>query len=178
MTMASSLKLGIDVNWCKEIIVKSPRPCVAPPEALQDQPHLQVQVPVASIIWSLPKASPLSFCPCPKFFNQKIMAHIATKNIISLLDFLLCIIGRQLPEEFIFTMALGSSPDLFTFPHVRSHSSMSWRSTSSQNGRGSFFFKKTVIFALLESILSGETVESWCVVQINQKASKNCLKNI
>ena len=103
MTVLQSMKLGIDVNRHKEIIIKA----------------------VSSILLLLLKhykinhiyqfeyiSQQLMFANCIplvlKFFNQNISAYITAKNTISLIDFPACVIGEQ-PELTADTLEFGET---------------------------------------------------------------------
>jgi len=103
MTVLQSMKLGIDVNRHKEILVKA----------------------VAAVLLLLLKhfklnhvyqfefmSQHLVFANCIplvlKFFNQNIMAYIGAKNNIAILDFPSCVIGDQ-PELTAETLEIGTS---------------------------------------------------------------------
>nr|CAG4649973.1 EOG090X01YQ [Sida crystallina] len=103
MTVLQSMKLGIDVNRHKEILVKA----------------------VAAILLLLLKhyklnhvyqfefmSQHLVFANCIplvlKFFNQNIMAYVGAKNNIAILDFPSCVIGDQ-PELTAETLEIGTS---------------------------------------------------------------------
>ncbi|CAG9828667.1 unnamed protein product [Diabrotica balteata] len=92
MTVLQSMKLGIDVNRHKEIIVKAVSAIL-----LLLLKHLKL-----NHIYQFEFMSQhLVFANCIplvlKFFNQNIMAYIGAKNVIPILDFPSCVIGDQ-PE--------------------------------------------------------------------------------
>jgi len=107
MTVVQSLKLGIDVNRHKEIIVKAVSAIL-----LLLLKHFRI-----NHIYQFEFMSQhLVFANCIplvlKFFNQNILAYIGSKNNISLLDFPSCVIGEQPPAELTSeTLDAGSSPD-------------------------------------------------------------------
>jgi len=106
MAVVQSLKLGIDVNRHKEIIVKSVSAIL-----LLLLKHFRI-----NHIYQFEFMSQhLVFANCIplvlKFFNQNIMAYIGSKNSIALLDFPSCVIGEQPPAELTSeTLDVGSSP--------------------------------------------------------------------
>jgi len=90
MTVMQSMKLGIDVNRHKEIIVKAVSAIL-----LLLLKHFKI-----NHIYQFEFMSQhLVFANCIplvlKFFNQNIMAYIGSKNNIALLDFPSCVIGEQ-----------------------------------------------------------------------------------
>ena len=92
MTVMQSMKLGIDVNRHKEIIVKAGSAIL-----LLLLKHFKI-----NHIYQFEFMSQhLVFANCIplvlKFFNQNIMAYIGSKNNIALLDYPSCVIGEQ-PE--------------------------------------------------------------------------------
>ena len=108
MTVVQSMKLGIDVNRHKEIIVKSVSAIL-----LLLLKHFKI-----NHIYQFEFMSQhLVFANCIplvlKFFNQNIMAYIGSKNNIALLDFPSCVIGEQPPAELTSESldVTGSSPD-------------------------------------------------------------------
>ncbi|KAL0267192.1 UNVERIFIED_CONTAM: hypothetical protein PYX00_009539 [Menopon gallinae] len=91
-TMVQSMKLGIDVNRHKEVIVKAVSAIL-----LLLLKHFKL-----NHIYQFEFMSQhLVFANCIplvlKFFNQNILAYVSTKNIIPSLDFPACVIGDQ-PE--------------------------------------------------------------------------------
>merc|ERR1712241_427944 len=103
MTVMQSMKLGIDVNRHKEIIVKAVSAIL-----LLLLKHFKI-----NHIYQFEFMSQhLVFANCIplvlKFFNQNIMAHIASKNNIALLDFPSCVIGEQ-PELTAETLEVGDT---------------------------------------------------------------------
>ena len=92
MTVMQSMKLGIDVNRHKEIIVKAVSAIL-----LLLLKHFKINHVYQFEFMS----QHLVFANCIplvlKFFNQNIMAYIGSKNNIALLDFPSCVIGEQ-PE--------------------------------------------------------------------------------
>merc|ERR1712241_176604 len=103
MTVMQSMKLGIDVNRHKEIIVKAVSAVL-----LLLLKHFKVNHVYQFEFMS----QHLVFANCIplvlKFFNQNIMAHIASKNNIALLDFPSCVIGEQ-PELTAETLEIGDT---------------------------------------------------------------------
>ena len=108
MTVMQSMKLGIDVNRHKEIIVKSVSAIL-----LLLLKHFKINHVYQFEFMS----QHLVFANCIplvlKFFNQNIMAYIGSKNNIALLDFPSCVIGDQPPAELTSESldVTGSSPD-------------------------------------------------------------------
>jgi len=103
MTVMQSMKLGIDVNRHKEIIVKSVSGIL-----LLLLKHFKI-----NHIYQFEFMSQhLVFANCIplvlKFFNQNIMAYIQSKNNIALLDFPSCVIGEQ-PELTTETLEVGDT---------------------------------------------------------------------
>ena len=92
MTVMQSMKLGIDVNRHKEIIVKAVSAIL-----LLLLKHFKINHVYQFEFMS----QHLVFANCIplvlKFFNQNIMAYIGSKNNIALLDYPSCVIGEQ-PE--------------------------------------------------------------------------------
>jgi len=103
MTVMQSMKLGIDINRHKEIIVKAVSAIL-----LLLLKHFKVNHVYQFEFMS----QHLVFANCIplvlKFFNQNIMAHIASKNNIALLDFPSCVIGEQ-PELTAETLEIGDT---------------------------------------------------------------------
>jgi len=103
MTVMQSMKLGIDVNRHKEIIVKAVSAVL-----LLLLKHFKVNHVYQFEFMS----QHLVFANCIplvlKFFNQNIMAYIGSKNNIALLDFPSCIIGEQ-PELTAETLEIGDT---------------------------------------------------------------------
>ncbi|CAI9587313.1 unnamed protein product [Staurois parvus] len=92
VTVLQSMKLGIDVNRHKEIIVKSVSALLV----------LMLKHFKLNHIYQFEYVSQhLVFANCIplilKFFNQNIMSYICAKNSISLLDFPSCVV-HELPE--------------------------------------------------------------------------------
>jgi len=103
MTVMQSMKLGIDVNRHKEIIVKSVSGIL-----LLLLKHFKI-----NHIYQFEFMSQhLVFANCIplvlKFFNQNILAYIQSKNNIALLDFPSCVIGEQ-PELTAETLEVGDT---------------------------------------------------------------------
>ena len=103
MTVMQSMKLGIDVNRHKEIIVKAGSAIL-----LLLLKHFKI-----NHIYQFEFMSQhLVFANCIplvlKFFNQNIMAYIGSKNNIALLDFPSCVIGEQ-PELTAETLEVGDT---------------------------------------------------------------------
>jgi len=96
-----SMKLGIDVNRHKEIIVKAVSAIL-----LLLLKHFKINHVYQFEFMS----QHLVFANCIplvlKFFNQNIMAYIGSKNNIALLDFPSCVIGEQ-PELTAETLEVG-----------------------------------------------------------------------
>ncbi|KAK0168425.1 hypothetical protein PV327_002227 [Microctonus hyperodae] len=103
MTVSQSMKLGIDVNRHKEIIVKAVSAIL-----LLLLKHFKI-----NHIYQFEFMSQhLVFANCIplvlKFLNQNILAYIEAKNVIPILDFPTCVIGDQ-PELTIETLEIGDS---------------------------------------------------------------------
>lgn len=103
MTVLQSMKLGIDVNRHKEIIVKAVSAIL-----LLLLKHLKL-----NHIYQFEFMSQhLVFANCIplvlKFFNQNVMAYVGAKNVIPILDFPACVIGDQ-PELTVENLEIGDS---------------------------------------------------------------------
>lgn len=103
MTVLQSMKLGIDVNRHKEIIVKAVSAIL-----LLLLKHFKL-----NHIYQFEFMSQhLVFANCIplvlKFFNQNIMAYVGAKNVIPILDFPACVIGDQ-PELTADSLEIGDS---------------------------------------------------------------------
>ncbi|XP_011308613.1 striatin-interacting protein 1 homolog [Fopius arisanus] len=103
MTVLQSMKLGIDVNRHKEIIVKAISAIL-----LLLLKHFKL-----NHIYQFEFMSQhLVFANCIplvlKFLNQNILAYIEAKNMIPILDFPICVIGDQ-PELTIESLEFGDS---------------------------------------------------------------------
>ncbi|KAL3278807.1 hypothetical protein HHI36_016330 [Cryptolaemus montrouzieri] len=103
MTVLQSMKLGIDVNRHKEIIVKAVSAIL-----LLLLKHFKL-----NHIYQFEFMSQhLVFANCIplvlKFFNQNIMAYVGAKNVIPILDFPSCVIGDQ-PELTVETLEIGDA---------------------------------------------------------------------
>ncbi|CAH1153784.1 unnamed protein product [Phaedon cochleariae] len=103
MTVLQSMKLGIDVNRHKEIIVKSVSAIL-----LLLLKHFKLNHVYQFEFMS----QHLVFANCIplvlKFFNQNIMAYVGAKNAIPILDFPSCVIGDQ-PELTSESLEIGDS---------------------------------------------------------------------
>lgn len=103
MTVLQSMKLGIDVNRHKEIIVKAVSAIL-----LLLLKHFKLNHVYQFEFMS----QHLVFANCIplvlKFFNQNIMAYVGAKNVIPILDFPSCVIGDQ-PELTVETLEIGDS---------------------------------------------------------------------
>nr|CAG4638282.1 EOG090X01YQ [Cyclestheria hislopi] len=103
MTVLQSMKLGIDVNRHKEILVKAVAAIL-----LLLLKHLKLNHVYQFEFMS----QHLVFANCIplvlKFFNQNIMAYVGAKNNIAILDFPSCVIGDQ-PELTAESLEIGSS---------------------------------------------------------------------
>lgn len=111
MTVLQSLKLGIDVNRHKEIVVKAVSGIL-----LLLLKHFKL-----NHIYQFEFMSQhLVFANCIplvlKFFNQNIMSYVGAKNIIPMLDFPACVIGDQ-PELTAESLEMGDS-QLFSWRNV------------------------------------------------------------
>ncbi|KAJ8951417.1 hypothetical protein NQ318_006846 [Aromia moschata] len=99
----ASMKLGIDINRHKEIIVKAVSAIL-----LLLLKHFKL-----NHIYQFEFMSQhLVFANCIplvlKFFNQNIMAYVGAKNVIPILDFPSCVIGDQ-PELTAESLEIGDS---------------------------------------------------------------------
>ena len=103
MTVLQSMKLGIDVNRHKEIIIK----CVSAILLLLLRHYKLNHIYQFEYI-----SQQLMFANCIplvlKFFNQNISAYITAKNTISVIDFPACVIGEQ-PELTADTLEFGET---------------------------------------------------------------------
>ncbi|XP_046462385.1 striatin-interacting protein 1 homolog isoform X3 [Daphnia pulex] len=103
MTVLQSMKLGIDVNRHKEILVKAVAAIL-----LLLLKHLKMNHVYQFEFMS----QHLVFANCIplvlKFFNQNIMAYIGAKNNIAILDFPSCVIGDQ-PELTAESLEIGTN---------------------------------------------------------------------
>ncbi|XP_054722125.1 striatin-interacting protein 1 homolog [Uloborus diversus] len=101
MTVIQSLKLGIDVNRHKEIIVKAISGIL-----LLLLKHLKIN----HVYQFEYMSQQLMFANCIplvlKFFNQNISSYVGAKNTISVIDFPACVIGEQ-PELTEETLDMG-----------------------------------------------------------------------
>lgn len=102
-TVLQSMKLGIDVNRHKEIIVKAVSGIL-----LLLLKHFKL-----NHIYQFEFMSQhLVFANCIplvlKFFNQNIMAYVGAKNVIPILDFPSCVIGDQ-PELTAESLEIGDN---------------------------------------------------------------------
>ncbi|RWS07594.1 hypothetical protein B4U79_06421 [Dinothrombium tinctorium] len=103
MSVLQSMKLGIDVNRHKEIIIKSVSAIL-----LLLLKHYKI-----NHIYQFEYISQqLMFANCIplvlKFFNQNIYQYITSKNTISVIDFPACVIGEQ-PELTTETLEIGDT---------------------------------------------------------------------
>ncbi|KAI8511230.1 Striatin-interacting protein 2, partial [Branchiostoma belcheri] len=103
ITVLQSMKLGIDVNRHKEIIVK----------AISAVLLLLLKHFKLNHVYQFEYMSQhLVFANCIplvlKFFNQNIMSYIAAKNTIAVIDFPNCVIGEQ-PELTAESLEAGDS---------------------------------------------------------------------
>lgn len=103
MTVLQSMKLGIDVNRHKEIIVKAVSAIL-----LLLLKHFKL-----NHIYQFEFMSQhLVFANCIplvlKFFNQNIMVYVGAKNMIPILDFPSCVIGDQ-PELTAQSLEIGDA---------------------------------------------------------------------
>uniref|UniRef100_A0A1B6DA13 Far11/STRP C-terminal domain-containing protein n=1 Tax=Clastoptera arizonana TaxID=38151 RepID=A0A1B6DA13_9HEMI len=119
MTVLQSLKLGIDVNRHKEIVVKAVSGIL-----LLLLKHFKL-----NHIYQFEFMSQhLVFANCIplvlKFFNQNIMSYVGAKNVIPMLDFPACVIGDQ-PELTAESLEMGDSQSLTL------KNSYSWRNVCS-----------------------------------------------
>lgn len=103
MTVMQSMKLGIDVNRHKEIIVKAGSAILLLLLKHFKMNHIyQFEFMSQHLVFA--NCIPLVL----KFFNQNIMAYIGSKNNIALLDFPSCVIGEQ-PELTAETLEVGDT---------------------------------------------------------------------
>ncbi|XP_014291797.1 striatin-interacting protein 1 [Halyomorpha halys] len=102
-TVLQSMKLGIDVNRHKEIIVKAVSGIL-----LLLLKHFKLNHVYQFEFMS----QHLVFANCIplvlKFFNQNIMAYVGAKNAIPILDFPSCVIGDQ-PELTVESLEIGDN---------------------------------------------------------------------
>nr|CAG4640664.1 EOG090X01YQ [Eulimnadia texana] len=103
MTVLQSMKLGIDVNRHKEILVKAVAAVL-----LLLLKHFKINHVYQFEFMS----QHLVFANCIplvlKFFNQNIMAYVAAKNNIAIMDFPSCVIGEQ-PELTAESLEIGGN---------------------------------------------------------------------
>lgn len=101
MTVLQSMKLGIDVNRHKEIIVKTISGIL-----LLLLKHFKIN----HIYQFEYMSQQLMFANCIplvlKFFNQNIMSYVGARNMISVIDFPACVIGEQ-PELTAEVLEMG-----------------------------------------------------------------------
>ncbi|XP_077496807.1 striatin interacting protein isoform X1 [Amblyomma americanum] len=101
VTVLQSMKLGIDVNRHKEIIIKAISAVL-----LLLLKHFKIN----HVLQFEYMGQQLMFANCIplvlKFFNQNINSYIAAKNTISVIDFAACVIGEQ-PELTAETLEIG-----------------------------------------------------------------------
>ncbi|XP_023209424.1 striatin-interacting protein 1-like [Centruroides sculpturatus] len=101
MTVLQSMKLGIDVNRHKEIIVKTVSGIL-----LLLLKHFKIN----HIYQFEYMSQQLMFANCIplvlKFFNQNIMSYVGAKNMISVIDFPACVVGEQ-PELTAEVLEMG-----------------------------------------------------------------------
>ncbi|XP_075729782.1 striatin interacting protein isoform X4 [Rhipicephalus microplus] len=101
ITVLQSMKLGIDVNRHKEIIIKAISAIL-----LLLLKHLKIN----HVLQFEYMGQQLMFANCIplvlKFFNQNINSYIAAKNTVSVIDFAACVIGEQ-PELTAETLEIG-----------------------------------------------------------------------
>ncbi|KAG0429221.1 hypothetical protein HPB47_023835, partial [Ixodes persulcatus] len=101
ITVLQSMKLGIDVNRHKEIIVKAISGVL-----LLLLKHFKIN----HVLQFEYMGQQLMFANCIplvlKFFNQNINSYVGAKNTISVIDFAACVIGEQ-PELTAETLEIG-----------------------------------------------------------------------
>ncbi|XP_041970638.1 striatin-interacting protein 1 [Aricia agestis] len=112
MTVLQSLKLGIDVNRHKEIIVKAVTAIL-----LLLLKHFKL-----SHVYKFEYMSQqLVFANCMplvlKFFNQNILSYVGAKNTIPIFDFPACVIGEQ-PELTKECLDIGDSSVPYSWRNV------------------------------------------------------------
>ncbi|CAG2100909.1 unnamed protein product [Medioppia subpectinata] len=103
MTVLQSMKLGIDVNRHKEIIIKSVSAILLLLLKHYKLNHIY-QFEYISQQLMFANCIPLVL----KFFNQNISGYISAKNTISVIDFPACVIGEQ-PELTADTLEFGET---------------------------------------------------------------------
>ncbi|CAG2168599.1 unnamed protein product, partial [Oppiella nova] len=103
MTVLQSMKLGIDVNRHKEIIIKAVSAILLLLLKHYKLNHIY-QFEYISQQLMFANCIPLVL----KFFNQNISAYITAKNTISVIDFPACVIGEQ-PELTADTLEFGET---------------------------------------------------------------------
>lgn len=103
MTVLKSMKLGIDVNRHKEIIVKAVSAILLLLLKHFKLNHIcQFEFMSQHLVFA--NCTPLVL----KFFNQNIMAYVGARNVIPILDFPACVIGDQ-PELTPESLEIGDS---------------------------------------------------------------------
>ncbi|CAG4915489.1 unnamed protein product [Colias eurytheme] len=112
MTVLQSLKLGIDVNRHKEIIVKAVTATL-----LLLLKHFKL-----NHVYQFEYMSQhLVFANCMplvlKFFNQNILSYVGAKNTIPIFDFPACVIGEQ-PELTKECLDIGDTSVLYSWRNV------------------------------------------------------------
>ncbi|CAG4992534.1 unnamed protein product [Parnassius apollo] len=112
VTVLQSLKLGIDVNRHKEIIVKAVTAIL-----LLLLKHFKInhvyQFEFMSQHLVYANCMPLVL----KFFNQDILSHVGAKNTIPIFDFPACVIGEQ-PELTKECLDIGDSSVPYSWRNV------------------------------------------------------------
>ncbi|XP_050664312.1 striatin-interacting protein 1 [Leptidea sinapis] len=112
MTMLQSLKLGIDVNRHKEIIVKAVTATL-----LLLLKHFKLNHVYQFEFMS----QHLVFANCMplvlKFFNQNILSYVGARNTIPIFDFPACVIGEQ-PELTKECLDIGDSSVPYSWRNV------------------------------------------------------------
>ncbi|XP_072939385.1 striatin-interacting protein 1 [Epargyreus clarus] len=112
MTVLQSLKLGIDVNRHKEIIVKSVTAILLLLLKHFKLNHVyQFEFMSQHLVYA--NCMPLVL----KFFNQNILSYVGAKNTIPIFDFPACVIGEQ-PELTKECLDIGDSSVPYSWRNV------------------------------------------------------------
>lgn len=112
MTVLQSLKLGIDVNRHKEIIVKAVTAILLLLLKHFKLNHVyQFEVMSQHLVYA--NCMPLVL----KFFNQNILSYVGAKNSIPIFDFPACVIGEQ-PELTKECLDIGDSTVPYSWRNV------------------------------------------------------------
>ncbi|XP_045520283.1 striatin-interacting protein 1 homolog [Pieris brassicae] len=112
MTVLQSLKLGIDVNRHKEIIVKAVTAILLLLLKHFKQNHIyQFEYMSQHLVFA--NCMPLVL----KFFNQNILSYVGAKNTIPIFDFPACVIGEQ-PELTKECLDIGETSVPYSWRNV------------------------------------------------------------